>query len=184
HVFFRHVTRETSAALPARIVMSVPPERVRRPERSVACRANTVSENRAEVVEPLPWGSRMRVVARRACHAIGTAAEDEVARLAGIDVAATRRPRSQATLPSVRVLTEENRMAARTRAVDPRCPRGFRSFRSRTFDAQDLALELERRAFRRIVGVSLTSVVTRFASDSELDEVSFVEALACFARGF
>src|ERR1043165_5435794 len=125
----------------------------------------------------------MRVVTARARHAVRAAAEDEVARLSGIDMRPTGGMASLPALPGVRILAEEHGVAADAGAVDPFGVRGRPLLAAARLPADERAPYRERGATPRIRDVLARSVVTGFAPDAELEEVRFTEPASRLVGG-
>ena len=100
----------------------------------------------------------MRIVTRHARHRVGAAARQEIARLAGADVAPARISAPLTPFPGERVAGEQNLVAARTGAVDGLCPRiafGL-LFPRGSLREEERTSNLERRLLLEVEGVLST----------------------------
>src|SRR5204863_3645008 len=118
---------------------------------------------------------RVRVVAGRARHLRGAAAELEVAAFAGVRRAAAGVLVAIAALPRPRVAREQHGVALRAGLVDPLRARSVLALRRRHLD--EAALQREAGLLRGVLRMGGGAVVAGLAADAELDELLAVEVL-------
>src|SRR5262249_35776081 len=133
----------------------------------VALQAHAVARLALEREQTILLIRRMGVVAVDAAHRRGAAAEEEVARLAAVDVGAAGVAVARAALPGPGVAREEHLVAARAGAIDALRVKRIVAHRG-MIDLQERRSGLERREHTGIGHVLATAPVARLATDAQL----------------